>query len=449
MQVPENLISAVDRIQPRAVLLLDTNTIMDAPQLDSYEIRADGAFLLVIPRASDLELIRLAKGSADKQTRRKAARAQSNLRRLYKQGNSDVGIELRDGRWLITVDVPRTADSPTLEEELVQRALGKVDAGLLRLARACAAHLPYFPSALITRDTDLTHVAIGLGLSALPVSSLRSAELMTRLLGDVHIAETPTINDFKDMLNADEERSVKVTMTLEELRSEAGLLIARGSGHLTYDGEQFWFRWTFPYENLAKHKRIWETGVGPDEDPVMPLQNLDFIGADEKLPDGVKRHICGILEDSGRCPGWEWETEGWTLQSPLTALRYSLLFHTSMGMMRGDINPHVKELYDQTYYNLMESILKGTAANLGVAYRSAFQLQEDTEEAEMGDVLDDSEDYETKYGVSDLETSLIELLDAALGTWSVGETREEEFTYTPFAFPESEEETFIDDDQLC
>ncbi len=454
MQAPENLINAVERIQPRAVLLLDTNTAMDVPRLDSYEISADGEFLLVIPILCITELISLSKGGRDKQTRRKADRALRILYKYFEQGKPDFGIQLGDGLWLITVETPPLPETPTLEQKRIERVVGKVDAGLLRLAEACATHRPHVASALISRDGGPSLLASGLGLSAFPVSSLRSTEAMTRWLGEVPVFEPPTMRDFEGLLNFDEEQLVRVSMTLEELKSESELLIARGSGRITYDGERFPFRWTFPYEDLAKYKLLCVDG--PEEEPVMPLENLDFMGADEKLPDGVKRHICGILEDSGRCPGWEWETEGWSLQSPLTALRYSLLFHTSMGMMRGDINPHVKELYDQTYYNLMESILEGTATNLGVAYRSAFQLQEDVEEAEMGDVSDDNEDYETKHGVWDLETSLIELLDAALGTWSVGQTREEEFTYTPFALPESEEESHVeydfdvdDDDQPC
>ena len=451
MQAPENLIKAVERIQPRAVLLLDTNTIMDVPRLDSYEISAEGRFLLVIPQVSYNELVGLSKVTGDNQKRQKASHALNILDRALERGNAHVGIELEGSRWMIMVKTPAPPDSPSIEEKQVERNLGKPDSALLRLARACAAHLPYFPSTLITRDRNLSRVALTLGLSAFALASLRSAEVMTKLLGDVRVSETPTIDDFGDMLNVDEEQSIKATMMLEELRSEAELLIARGSGRLTYDGEQFWFRWTFPYENLAKYKRIWETGVGPDEDPIMPLEKLDFMGAGEKLPDGVKRHICGILEESGGYAGW---ATGHSLQSPLTSLRFSLLFHTSMAMMRGQIDPYRKEAHEclptrqkfSKYYGLMESILGGTAANLGVAYRSAFRLEE-----EMDEILGHSEEYDNEFGLLDLETSLIELLGTALGTWSVGETREDEFTYTPFAWLEQEEDSHAEnnDDEFC
>ena len=66
MVAPENLMDAVSRLKPRAILLLDTNTVMDAPKLDSYDINSPGP-LLVIPLVVDNELLKL--GGRDERTK--------------------------------------------------------------------------------------------------------------------------------------------------------------------------------------------------------------------------------------------------------------------------------------------------------------------------------------------------------------------------------------------
>ena len=446
MQAPDNLVKAVERIQPRAVLLLDTNTVMDAPQLDSYEVNSEGQFLLVIPQLSYSELMSLSKGGRDNQTRRKADRALRILYRYFEQGKPDLGIQLGDGRWFITVETPSPPQTLTLEQERFERKLGKVDSALLRLGKGCETHLPNSASVLITRDKNLTGVVKISGLSACPLQSLRSAEFMTSLLGDVRIGETRILEEIDDMLTSGEEIPVKVAMTLEELRSEGALRIARGFGQLIYDGERFPFHWTFPYEDLGKHMRLWEIGV-PSNEMGMPLGNLTFVGDGERVPDTVKRIACRMLEDSA-----DWAS-GRSLQSPLTTLRFALLFHSSMAMMRGELGiyrdearqqPPIRERYDRRD-KLIKSILAGEAENVGDAYRSAFQLEE-----EMDEILGYEEEYDNKSGLLDLETSLIELLSTALGTWSVGETREEDFTHTPFAWLEPEEDTHVEnDDEFC
>lgn len=59
MKTPENLVKAVKRLEPQAILLLDANTIMDYPQFVSHEIAGAGPFLLVVPQAVDNELLSL------------------------------------------------------------------------------------------------------------------------------------------------------------------------------------------------------------------------------------------------------------------------------------------------------------------------------------------------------------------------------------------------------
>ena len=42
MEALEKLGDAVNRISPRAILILDTNTVMNPPRLESYEIGGSG-----------------------------------------------------------------------------------------------------------------------------------------------------------------------------------------------------------------------------------------------------------------------------------------------------------------------------------------------------------------------------------------------------------------------
>ena len=70
--------------------------------------------------------------------------------------------------------------------------------------------------------------------------------------------------------------------------------------------------------------------------------------------------------------------------------------------------------------------------SIGDAYLKAFQAYEALSE-QLGDPL------------SNLDSGLKWLLDVAADSWSVGETREEEFTYSPFALPQGGEEAVAED----
>ena len=450
MEAPENLVDAVNRLKPRAILILDTNTLMENPRLGSYEINAPGLFLLIVPRIVVNELTSLRRGGKDEQTRRKALRACNVIDELYERGNPINGIHLGDDRWLITASSPRLPDPSRLDDEQVRRILGKGDDALRRLAEVCTEGCPGTSTLLVTRDRDLTRVAKSQGLSASPLPSLRSREALGEIL-DIRPGEKTDI-DFNALLDPDEERPVQIATTLEELRSEGDDLVARGSGRLTYDERRFPFRWTFPY-NMAVYKGFWTLDSHELSEMAMPLDNVDFMGADEEIPERVRDYVCQMLDDAVGPDG-----DG-SLQSPLTRIRRWLPYFTGMGMMRGfdtlyDLAQQMQYLQEQglspeqmekcqelmTEHNRhMQSLLDGTAASVGRAYRSVFQSSE-----ALDDLQGREEDYDPENGIFDLDTSLIEFLDTALDTWSVGETREAEYTYYPW--PEEEEEAVVDDE---
>ena len=454
METPKNLVDAVNRIKPQAILLLDTNTIMRPPRLESYEISAEGPFLLVVPHLMagvGGELISIELGNEGKSKGEMASRARRYLGKLYEQGDPKAGINLGNGRWLITVYTPKP-DRDDLEDQRARRNLGPVDSALLRLARACVQDNLDTATLLITHDKPLTrHAAKAGGLSVCQLRDLRIQEELEKILMEASPSRRLDPQDpFEKYINSDEERPVKIAMTLEEIRSDGDYLIARGSGRLN-DGEQrYLFRWTFPYQNLAIYNLLEDDVPIDTETAVMPLENVDFMGADEKIAEDVRRLVCSMLEDA---------YESQDLQSPITKVRASMNFHTHMGTTRGGApigyplseeqkqgrRPEDAERYEELrilHNRHVNSLFDGSAENIGEVYRTAFQLSEEIDSL-WGGALD--EDYDEFNWNAEL--SLIEFLNIALETWVVGETRETEYPFQPFAMPDEEEETFADDEE--
>ena len=449
MKTPENLVKAVERLEPQTILLLDTNTIMDNPRLESYEIAAARPFLLVVPQVVDNELLGLTFNN-DPETRRKAERARKHLGNLYERGNAANGIDVGNDRWVMTVRAPRPAgpENTPIEEDQIRRYLGQVDAALLRLADACAEDISDTRAVLVTKDKNLTHVARSRGLAVFSLPKLRSREALDKLLTDDRTDGVQNIDDhFSSLLDSNEERPVKVAIKLEGLRSEGDYLIASGIGSLTYDEQRHPFRWTFPYRNVGKAEdfdSMWEMAQDAGS---MPVDNIDFMGAGEKIPEHVRRLVCTILEGSASYAAGP----GPSLQSPRTQVRLSLGF--IMGMEWGSYiptehlpkqnypelfsrDPDELEAYDRIcarHNQYIQSLLDGTTENVGGTYIKAFRCREQL------DSLLGLEPPGDESVTANLEAGLSGIIFDALDTWSVGETQERELAYSPFEFAEEDE----------
>ncbi len=432
MKAPQNLVDAVNRIKPRVILVLDTNVIMKFPWLDRLKISASGPFLLVVPILVDGELMRLRKDK-DERTRKKALHAFNATGKFYKRGKPDTGIELGNDLWLITVSAPASAGFNVLEDEQARSDKGKVDAALLRMTAACTQDFLDVSTLFVTEENDLRRIAdITDGLSACKLSELRSSETFENISREPGSSRLPDVDEaIAALLDPNNERQVRIAMTLEELRSEKrDELIARGSGGLTYDGKRFPFRWTFPYKNLALYN------LSTDEIPIsseyaeMPFENLDFMGSDEGIPKDVRRYVCSMLE---------YEHQSWVLQTPLTRILWMLQFNIGFAFLKGEpygphaethkrnLSPEVAKRYDELsdeHDQHMRSLFDRSAKSVGDVYRSVIQLNEELEE-----ILGWETEYDLSSGPWDLETALIEFLDDALGTWAVGETRERCYPY--------------------
>ena len=440
MEAPENLVDAVSRLRPTAILLLDTNTIMDTPRLESYEIAAPGPFLVVVPIVVYHELMGKKLGHRDQHGRQKASQALKAIDDLYARGNAQQGIELSGDRRLISVQSPKEEES--VEDGQARRNFGKVDAALLRLSIACAQDCPDTPTLLVTSDKNLARSARAHGLTVCRLHDLRSSEELGNKLRHAGLVAAPEL-DILSLLDLEEERTARVTMTLEEIRSEGDYLIARGAGLLRDEG-RYQFRWTFPYKDyVSRHGELDYT--------VMPSENLDFMAADEQITEPVRNGICGLLEDSVAPP-----FPARSLLSPRNHMRVTLSFLlemewgyfgpiNEMSRLRGiNLDEEDAAKYDdlrQRHNQHEQSLLDGTASSFAEAYRSMFELR-----VELLDLLGAQEWSEETSVTADLETGLISFLDDVLDAWSVGETREEEFPFTPFAWPDYEQEAIADEE---
>lgn len=528
MKVPENLVKAVERLRPQAILLLDANTIMDYPQFVSHEIAAPGPFLLVVPQAVDNEILGLT-FNPDPGTKQKASRALKQLGKLYERGNAEDGIGVGNNRWAITAKAPRPEPEGTrLEDDQIGRYLGQLDAALLRLADACAQDLPDTRIVLVTKDNKLTHTARSRGLAVCSWPKLRSPETVDKLLlPDDRSGPVPDIDTyFFSLLDPDEERPVRVTMTLEELReerrSEGVFLVAKGHGHLTYDCKKYQLDWTYPYESA---ERVTESLLEMfDNLSAMPLENVAFSDCSDDLQDDVKRLVCLMLEEAGWYDifdltdaavwldddmegeysrgtleaddsGWKtlWHRGLYSLQSPLVRVciaalymeyhlwGYSqLVYPDARDDLLLDRNSEEQEttkvlfdLYRHTIYRVIDSVLpvdppkddldrvdkarqtydkarrayqeRREKGNLIAALKGRLALDSALWQASTGYAFLIGDSYlnahyaykalaeNLGFPVSSVETGMAWLLDVASDSWNVGETREREFTFRPFA----------------
>lgn len=337
MEAPDNLVEAVNRLKPRAVLLLDTNTIMGNRQIGSYEIAAQGRFLLVIPRIVNNQLMNISIGAVDQRKRRRAKAALRVIDQMIERGSLVEGIDIGNGRWLVTATVPNVPDSSdiSLEDRQISSILGAVDEALIRLAEVCSRGLPDTPTLLITADMNLIRSAKYKGLRTCRLSSLRSHEVLAEMLLSNRPQEVAVPDSLQfPPLDPSEEQPVRIAMTLEEISSEDDYRIARGSGHLTYDDVRYPFRWRFPHSDIGKAWDAHMAEIREEDDDVqfynslpwdmvhdeevMPVENLDYMSADERIPERVRRFACRMLEDCG-------------LHPPLVKVRLSMLFLMGQG----------------------------------------------------------------------------------------------------------------------
>ena len=513
MKPPENLVKAVERLNPQAILLLDTNILMDNPRLESYEIAAPGPFLLVVPRVVFNELLSLT-FNPDQGKKQKASGARKHLGELYQQGNPAYGIDLGNDLWLMTVSAPRpegSEDTP-LEDDQLLRYQGQVDLALLRLADACSEDISDFCTVFVTKDKELANSARSRGCSVCELRDLRSPEVLGDLLGNGSLGGVVDIESELSSLDPNEKRPVKVSMTLEELRSEGDHLIARGRGSLTYDERRHLFRWTYPYAN-PQRLEDWDSLQDIARNTGgMPVENLDFMdGNGERIPERVRGFACSMLESAGWADldltinatlvlsefldggiEWDhfWHKDLYSLLSPHIRVRLAFMYmeDTLWGYSQSILGDGLEQAPDEVddLYRLSEDYIQCCLEIIGHSLPTLPSEHEtvNTLQRAMANMMaKDPTRYGEKYStfiarycdcgrdetalngtdydsigdaylkahqayqalaehldhpVNSLDSGLKWLLDVASDSWTVGQPRDREFTYSPLSLPEEE-----------
>ena len=484
MKAPENLVKAVERLNPQAILLLDTNTLMDNPRLGSYEVAGAGPFLLIIPRVVSNELSVLTM-HRDQDKKKKAKGARDRLIGLYRRGDPTVGIDVGNSVYVVSAIAPPAAlpDDRSLEDDQIWRYLGQVDAALVRLASACVEDLVKTNTVLVTQDKNLTLVAMALGLRVCKLPNLRSPEELGKLLGDDSSGGVADIEAaFASFLETDAERRVSISMTLEEIRSRGDYLIAQGTGRLNYSDENHPFRWMYPYKNAEKSQDLGSLFDMIVNTESMPIENLDFLGENEEgIPEPVRRFACSMLESAGWADllfritsgwfartgearpfqfGWAWQEGSYCLQSPLARVRLAFIymeavywgFYFGLGRLPDAPASGYEDIEDPyfEYRANCEELMKFAADdydrwfdNFTRAYIEAFEVYRELADREgkmivKGGLVPEggarmSFDRVVGEPVEEPESSLKWLLEVALNSWSIGQTRKDEFTYSPYS----------------
>ena len=485
MKTPENLVKAVKCLNPRAALLLDTNTIMDYPWLKSYEFAAPGLFLLVVPEVVYSEVMGIAKRKETDQNKRQ--RAWRTIEAMDQMLGHRVknGIELANGHWVITVETPARSrfDEMSIEEHLVWKNLGEVDAALLRLASACAEDIPDTRTVLVTKDKDLTRVAGAKGVLTCRLPDLSSTKELEALLPDVRPSEVASIDDITSALDPMKKRPVKIAMTLEGVESGEEYMNARGVGRLAYDGAAYPLRWEYRYKDAEKldASSLFEM-IGKTGD--MPIERLDFMGENvEGIPESVRLFACSMLKEAGWADTWThvqagllarastekylrfvWPDGNYSLQSPIARVRIAFAYMEAIhwGFYCCRKNRKLEWAYQsdgqddgtvdllEDYFGRCEDLMNLTADNIATyfstfshLYQDAFEMYRELadkvgrlrvrrKQAPEGslDILIDRVPGRPEEGP---ESGLKWLLDVALDSWSIGQTREGEFTHSPFS----------------
>ena len=515
MKAPENLVQAVERLKPQAVLLLDTNILMDFPKLESYEIAAPGPFLLVVPEVAYSEVMNITKRKGtDERKKQKARRTIRAMDEVLGHGVKN-GIELANGHWVITCETPARLrfEDMSIEEHLLWKNLKEVDTALLRLSDACVEDIPNTRTLLVTRDKNLTRSARVKGVPTCPLPDLHSPEGLQKLLTGVRLGGVASIDDIATELDPAEKRAVKVAMTLKELRGEGDDMIARGSGRLTFSDEEYSFDWKYPYKNVERVEdldSLFEILGNTD----MPIENLYFEGEDEeRVPEQLRLFACSILEDAGWNDldstinatlfwseildegiewEWFWHRGLYSLLSPQIRIRLAFMYMEgtlwgySQPILSDEIRQPLDELDDLS--QLCKEYIKCCKAMISYAlpslpskrethdmFNRAIAKEMTKDVTKYGDGAadfiaeydgDDNEDTDrngTGYNsIGDaylkafhaykalsehlghqtdcLDSGLMWLLNVASDSWTVGQTREWESSYRPFALPQEDGE---------
>jgi len=285
----------VDGQHPARILVMDTNILMNDPDLLNWRVTAGGQNIFVLSDTliQELEFVRRKEWSKEKvESGNKAKAAIRSLASLFKQGTITDGIPVKSG-WVIGVPSPRKDElDPELEqlEDIVQ-AFRRSDTKLLLLTRECHQLYEHTPVTLITGELNLFNAIEMQGIpchlcASFPIEGLKEAAASTKPVDWDHT--------LAEVCSDIEQKAVVVEATLSAQRfappwlmlltGTKRFIIAEGHGVMRTDDKVWPFLWTIPFYQRTPGSQL------PDDFDNegltdLPSIHLDFLGKDDLEQD--------------------------------------------------------------------------------------------------------------------------------------------------------------------
>lgn len=429
-----NIKELVDAKHPPAVIIVDTNVLMDNRDFSKWQTGlVDPVF--VLSYSVLLELVKLkdrkSKSGVDKheESSDKARNAIESWLGLSDMGHMDKGIYLKDVGWLITVKPPpKDAIEPELDKLIiVKETFHTSDTSLHLLHTELTKSLPDTPVIFLTGEKALVAFIRSFGPLAYCSQSFPlqlSAWITTKRL-------LPIIDPDKELDEAVkrlEKDAIRVQLTLTGKRldkdykfespegvNRRGAIIAEGHGVIHHpETGNIGFTWRLPYNPWTSKVLATDALTGepdlydrqPGNAGVWHVPSLDFLGRGMDIPASLGLAISGkIVEFSiPPAPSFGIPASAPSLQSSLCVAEY---------LMRGQ---RAFEVW------LDERRTGGEKPSEGETDQLIQDLDMATFDPYVFESCEDFLEYCARYLNKSSESEKLEFLSTIFSIWDVGHT---------------------------
>jgi hypothetical protein len=300
--------------QPPAVIVADTNIVMDWPDFAKWGTPLDEV-VFVLPAIINVELARIKRRNKDTKGLDPASKAVRAYRDLCKKGAIHRGIHIGGVGWFVSVPIPMEDRMiPALKQwGIAAQGFGSSDLMFLLLTVELA-QLSIAPVVLATTDSGLFGFASGNGVLAHYFEGFP----MNNLGATLAKLPRPAGIDFKQLMSdirqeAEKKKTIEVALVLTSKREiprsfgrdfeqwledsplpESPLLFAEGVGTLDRDMPFSWAlsysEWDYPFLCPSADNEF-------DPRPEFFTQvHLNFGGREDEVPSNVRQALEETLE---------------------------------------------------------------------------------------------------------------------------------------------------------
>jgi hypothetical protein len=245
----------VDDKNPKCVIVIDTNIMMDNPDYSEWKTDFGDALWVISGVIAD-EIQKL-KSCIDKETKRKADKARRSLSDLCQKGNLILGTSLGNGQSCISISNP--------SESILNKALkdypgfrdvfGDADEKLYLLTKSIADLMLGIPVILCTADSGLFNKASTNGENAHLFSvadifplKLKKHEWVLREKTDWDAVLTKIEREIEE--TSVEIELTLVSKTLDESNPKSPFILAKGTGKV-HGQKEIPFLWETPFSPIT------------------------------------------------------------------------------------------------------------------------------------------------------------------------------------------------------